>query len=94
MTDRQPQPHFDADAKAELTARILSGDLAAAGRLPGTEEAIREILAELTAEVASLKAQVVRLEVSARELERVKRSSSWRVTEPLRHAKARLSGRR
>jgi predicted SAM-dependent methyltransferase len=44
-------------------------------------------------EVGSLKAQVARLEGAARELERVKRSSSWRVTEPLRAAKARLGGR-
>jgi predicted SAM-dependent methyltransferase len=50
--------------------------------------------ATLSAEVASLKGDVARLEVSARELERVKLSSSWRVTEPLRAAKARLAHRR
>jgi predicted SAM-dependent methyltransferase len=49
--------------------------------------------AELAAEVASLKVQVAGLEGAARELERMKHSSSWRVTEPLRAAKARLGGR-
>lgn len=60
---------------------------------PENQEATRELVAELRAEVASLKAQVARLEAAARELERVKRSNSWRVTEPLRAAKARLAGR-
>lgn len=49
---------------------------------------------ELAAENASLRVQVAHLEASARELERVKRSNSWRVTEPLRQAKARLGARR
>jgi predicted SAM-dependent methyltransferase len=49
---------------------------------------------ELDATAADLKSQVSRLEASARELERVKRSSSWRVTEPLRAAKARLATKR
>jgi hypothetical protein len=62
-------------------------------RTPETDEATRELVAQLTAEVASLKSQVARLEAAARELERVKRSNSWRVTEPLRAAKARLAGR-
>lgn len=49
---------------------------------------------ELRAETVALKAAVARLEASERELERLKHSSSWRVTEPLRAAKARLRGRR
>ncbi len=53
---------------------------------------------ELAAEVQRLRSQVRRLESdldsTARELRRVKSSSSWRVTEPLRAAKARLGGRR
>ena len=63
-------------------------------RTPETDAATRDLVAELTAEVASLKAQVARLEVAERELARVRRSNSWRVTEPLRAAKARLGGRR
>ena len=53
--------------------------------------------AELEAEVRELKAHSARLEreldAASRELERVKRSRSWRATEPLRAAKARLGGR-
>jgi hypothetical protein len=53
--------------------------------------------AELEAEVRELRAQNARLEreleAAGRELERVKRSRSWRATEPLRAAKARLGGR-
>lgn len=67
--------------------------MADADRTPETDEDTRELVAELTAEVASLRSQVARLEGAARELERVKRSNSWRVTEPLRAAKARLAGR-
>jgi hypothetical protein len=62
-------------------------------RTPETDAATPELVAELTAEGAALKSQVARLEAAARELERVKRSNSWRVTEPLRAAKARLAGR-
>jgi hypothetical protein len=62
-------------------------------RSPAPDEPTPELVAELTAEVAALKSKVARLEVAARELERVKRSNSWRVTEPLRAAKARLAGR-
>jgi SAM-dependent methyltransferase len=47
--------------------------------------------AELAAEAERLRTQVGQLE---RELGRLKTSSSWRVTEPLRAAKARLGGRR
>ena len=53
---------------------------------------------ELEAELREARAQVARLEreleAIGRELERVKRSNSWRVTEPLRAAKAKLGGRR
>jgi len=55
-------------------------------------------VAELEAELRETKAHAARLEreleVMGRELERVKRSSSWRVTEPLRAAKAKLGTRR
>jgi LmbE family N-acetylglucosaminyl deacetylase len=54
-------------------------------------------VAELEAELRALRAhtaQVEReLETASRELERVKLSRSWRATEPLRAAKARLGGR-
>lgn len=50
--------------------------------------------AKLAAEVAALRSEVGRLERAERELEHLRRSTSWRVTEPLRHAKARLSRRR
>ncbi|MBS1846351.1 MAG: methyltransferase domain-containing protein [Actinobacteria bacterium] len=46
---------------------------------------------ELVAETELLRTQIGQLE---RELARLKASSSWRVTEPLRAAKARLGGRR
>jgi hypothetical protein len=61
---------------------------------PPDPDSSAELVAELRAEVASLKSQVARLEAAARELDRMKSSNSWRVTEPLRHAKARLGGRR
>ena len=55
-------------------------------------------VAELESELRASKAHAARLEreleAMSRELERVKRSSSWRVTEPLRAAKARLGGHR
>jgi uncharacterized protein YlxW (UPF0749 family) len=54
--------------------------------------------AELEAELREARTQVTRLEreveTTSRELERVKRSNSWRVTEPLRAAKAKLGARR
>jgi hypothetical protein len=54
-------------------------------------------VAELEAEVQELQArnaQIERdLEATSRELARLKRSRSWRATEPLRAAKARLGGR-
>jgi hypothetical protein len=54
-------------------------------------------VADLEAEVRELQAQNARLEreleAAGRELERVKRSRSWRATEPLRTAKARLKPR-
>ncbi len=53
---------------------------------------------ELEAELREARGHVARLEreleTTSRELERVKRSSSWRVTEPLRAAKAKLGARR
>jgi hypothetical protein len=54
-------------------------------------------VAELEAELRALQAQLTRvereLESTGRDLERLKRSRSWRATEPLRAAKARLGGR-
>jgi uncharacterized protein YlxW (UPF0749 family) len=54
--------------------------------------------AELEAEVRKARATAARLEreleTTSRELERVKRSNSWRMTEPLRAAKAKLGARR
>lgn len=58
---------------------------------PGTDA---PTVAELAAETAALKSKIAELEPAARELDRVQRSSSWRVTEPLRAAKARLGHRR
>ena len=53
---------------------------------------------ELEAELRELRAQVARLEreleTANRELGRMRQSNSWRVTEPLRAAKAKLGGRR
>jgi hypothetical protein len=53
--------------------------------------------AELEAELRKLQVHTTRvereLEATGRELERLKRSRSWRATEPLRAAKARLGGR-
>jgi hypothetical protein len=55
-------------------------------------------VSELRAELREAKAHAARLEreveALGRELERVKRSNSWRVTEPLRAAKAKLGTRR
>lgn len=57
-----------------------------------------EPAASSLASAPELKAEVARLEVelleAGRELQRVKGSPSWRFTEPLRAAKARLHGRR
>jgi hypothetical protein len=54
-------------------------------------------VADLEAELRDLQAHTNRLEreleAATRELERLKRSRSWRATEPLRAAKARLGGR-
>lgn len=54
-------------------------------------------VAELEAELRKMRAHLARvereLETTGRELERLKRSRSWRATEPLRAAKARLGGR-
>lgn len=61
---------------------------------PSTEP---RTVAELEAELRDLKAHTTRvereLESANRELERLKQSRSWRATEPLRAAKARLGGR-
>jgi hypothetical protein len=55
-------------------------------------------IADLEAELREARAHAARLEreleATSRELSRVKHSPSWRVTEPLRAAKAKLGGRR
>ncbi len=55
-------------------------------------------VSQLEAELREAKAHSARLEreleAMGRELERMKRSNSWRVTEPLRAAKAKLGARR
>ena len=55
-------------------------------------------VAELEAELRETKAHAARLEreleAMSRDLSRVKQSNSWRVTEPLRAAKAKLGARR
>jgi hypothetical protein len=54
--------------------------------------------AALEAELRQARTNAARLEremeTTSRELERLKRSNSWRVTEPLRAAKAKLGGGR
>lgn len=61
---------------------------------PGAET---RTAAELEFELRELRAHASRVEreldAARRELERLKRSRSWRATEPLRAAKARLGGR-
>jgi predicted SAM-dependent methyltransferase len=90
------QERFDAGIEIEAVCRngeeivtVLrkSGSYPEAGTNTPT-------VAELAAETAALKSKVAELEPAARELDRVRRSSSWRVTEPLRAAKARLGHRR
>lgn len=56
-----------------------------------TVAALEDELRELQAHSARVERE---LEAAGRELERLKRSRSWRATEPLRAAKARLGGRR
>jgi hypothetical protein len=55
-------------------------------------------VSELETELRELRAKVARLEreleTTSRELSRIRQSNSWRVTEPLRAAKAKLGGRR
>jgi predicted SAM-dependent methyltransferase len=90
------QERFDAGVEIEAVARNgeeIVAVLRKAGAYPrpGTDA---PTVAELAAETAALKSTVARLEAVERELERVRQSSSWRVTEPLRAAKARLAHRR
>jgi hypothetical protein len=65
---------------------------------PSQPSAETRTAAELEAELRALRSHTLqverRLEATIRELERVKLSRSWRATEPLRAAKARLGGRR
>ncbi len=87
---------FDEGFEIEATCR--DGDecvavLRRAGAWP-VRRSSAPTAAELNAEAAALRNRIAQLEGAARELERVKRSSSWRVTEPLRAAKARLGAGR
>jgi predicted SAM-dependent methyltransferase len=90
------QERFDVGIEIEAVARGGEEIVAVLRRSgaypePGTDA---PTVAELAAETAALKSKVAELEPAARELDRVRRSSSWRVTEPLRAAKARLGHRR
>jgi predicted SAM-dependent methyltransferase len=89
------QERFEGGFEIEATCRggeEIVAVLRKAGAPPAP--ATLPTAAELAAEAAALRAEVASLRSAARELERVKLSSSWRVTEPLRAAKARLGGRR
>jgi predicted SAM-dependent methyltransferase len=90
------QERFDAGVEIEAVARNgeeIVAVLRKAGAYPrpGTDA---PPVAALAAETSRLRSKVAELEPAARELDRVRRSSSWRVTEPLRAAKARLGHRR
>jgi hypothetical protein len=86
-------------SEAEIAIAPGGDEVAVAIRKPGPrgEPAAGQQTPEVAAEVRELRALVARLEreleTTGRELGRVKQSSSWRVTEPLRAAKARLGGR-
>ena len=64
---------------------------------PPKSSAEPRTVAGLERELREARAHAVRLEreleATSRELSRVKHSPSWRVTEPLRAAKAKLGGR-
>lgn len=90
---------FDEGFEIEATARremeiVVVLRKAGAPPAPGAPQATAP---ELGAAVEGLRAQVGRLEREAaqadREIRQMRQSSSWRVTEPLRAAKARLSKR-
>lgn len=80
---------FDLDAFARHEEEVVAV-LRKAGADPAPA-APAQTAFELATEGDRLRTQVDQLE---RELDRLKTSSSWRVTEPLRAAKARLGGRR
>jgi predicted SAM-dependent methyltransferase len=97
---RHCQRRFDEGLEVEATAR-REMEIVVVLRKAGTypePKAPAETAPELAAEVRRLGAQVRRqeraLDANDRELRRLKQSSSWRVTEPLRSAKARLYRRR
>lgn len=85
---------IEAFARREMEIVVV---LRKAGADPAPAAAPQTVPA-LAAETEELRARVGRLEreltQAARDLRQVKQSSSWRVTEPLRAAKARLGGRR
>jgi predicted SAM-dependent methyltransferase len=85
---------IEAFARRELEIVVV---LRKVGALPEPASSPRTA-PELAAEADALRARVGELEreltQAARELRQVTQSSSWRVTEPLRAAKARLGGRR
>jgi hypothetical protein len=80
----------EASARGEAGTLVVLRKPGAAPRPAGNPSTAPALAAEL----ASLRSRIAGLEAASRELERVKRSNSWRVTEPLRQAKARLATRR
>jgi hypothetical protein len=92
VPDLRPLLDLDEGLEVEASARGEAGTLVVL-RKPGAPPRPAgnpSTAPELAAELASLRSRVAQLEAASRELERVKRSNSWRVTEPLRAAKARL----
>jgi SAM-dependent methyltransferase len=83
---------FEIEAFARHEVEVIA-ILRRAGADP-TPAAPPRTAPELAAEAEQLRAHAAQLAQTARELQRVKQSSSWRVTEPLRAAKSRLGGRR
>lgn len=91
--------HFDEGFEIEVAARReleIVVVLRKAGDAPPPATPARTA-PELAAEAEELRSRVTRLEreltQTGRELRQIRQSSSWRVTEPLRAAKARLSRR-
>ncbi len=93
---RRSEQGFEVEAFARHEVELVA-ILRKAGDDP-PPAAPPETAPDLASEVTRLRGRVAQLEVdreqTARELQRVKQSSSWRVTEPLRAAKARLGGHR
>jgi predicted SAM-dependent methyltransferase len=91
---------LDDGFEIEAFARHEEEAVAVLRKAGGNPEPVApaETAPELAVEIDRLGSRLAQIEVEraqvARELQRIKQSSSWRVTEPLRAAKARLGGRR